>query len=86
MGDIEFIFEPDPSGGGHGECITKDQVFIRLATIGDLEVAPALKTHLATLEENELVALELDELSEADVEPIRAFAETHGRAVFVRKA
>lgn len=86
MGDVEFIFEPDPTGGGHGECITKDQHFLRIGSAGDLGRAAELDAYLAGLKENELIALEFDELSDADVEPIRAIAASHGRAVFARKS
>lgn len=86
VGDVEFIFEPDPTGGGHGECITKDQHFLRIESADDLGSAAALESYLGTLKESELIALEFDELSDADVEPIRMFAATHGRAVFARKS
>jgi hypothetical protein len=86
VGDVKFIFEPDPSGGSHGVCITDGQQFLRVGSAADLEMAAGLDAYLASLEENEVIAVELGELSDADVDLIRTFAATHSRAVFVRKS
>ena len=86
VGDVEFIFEPDPSGGSHGVCITDSQRFLRVGSAADLEMAAGLEAYLGSLKENEAIAVELGELSDADVDLIRTFAATHSRAVFVRKS
>jgi hypothetical protein len=86
VSNVEFIFEPAPTGGGHGECITDDQPFLRLGSTADLEVSEELNAYLEEAPETGLIALEVSELSEADAGPIREFAAAHNRAVFVRRA
>jgi hypothetical protein len=82
---VEFVYEPDPSGGGLGECLIVHDPFQHLPSADEIDLA-ALDAYVAKLSEGEPIALEVETLTKADVESIRGLARTHRRAVIVRRS
>jgi hypothetical protein len=85
MDEVELIYEPDPSGGGLGECVIVHEPFQQLPSARGVDLT-ALDEYVARLEEGEPIALEVETLTNADIEVVRSLAKAHGRAVIARRS
>jgi hypothetical protein len=83
VGEVEFFYR-HPHGGGGGECIIQPGDFVRVGSVTELE-GDEVAAHLATLDPDRPVAIEIDTLTEGDLESLRAFAATQARTVVVRR-
>lgn len=84
-GEVEFIYIPSPSTTGRGSCIIRSDKFFALTNLADLEYGGELGKYVDSLEADEPIAIEVNDLGDADVKQLTALARASSHDVFVRK-